>query len=595
MRVGLFACSALLSAAAACAVIATIVNAETTTAEPAKPVATAEVTATIDQTLAKVWAEQKVTPAKPAGDEEFLRRVYFDTVGVPPTAEEAAKFLDDKAGDKRAKLVDAQLADARFGRHMADQWVPILMGRGSRNKGSSHDLLAVWMAEQFNKNRDFGQVAYDIITASGGMSDNLAVAYWAIRREQKVADYAGLISKQFTGVQIQCAQCHTHPYEKWTMEDFAGVASFFQPVQIRSNNNIAPVAISVVDQRVRKRPQAEKPKRPEDVRYYEPKYLGGESVAINDSTLWRSAYAKWVIGSENTQTHRYLVNRFWSFLFGSAFVNPVDDFNSINKVQHPELLETLARDFAASKYDVKRFYRIVMNSRAYQLAGSGAKRAEGAVEAWMFAEYPVRQLSPEQLFGALVTVAADGQIERDFRREAGNPFTAIRNRQGREGRRGKDTDSMEGEKDNKKKDKDYDEKSNAVFEKAIEDMTDAWFLRRRLSQAYAAQSSDDEMTEVDGFSMTIDQALMVMNGLATQTISGTYKGSCLQTIMAQNQSADERVKALFLRLLTRKPTAPELSRFTDFIARESRSRKADDIYADVLMALLMTTEFATNH
>lgn len=602
-RAGRTVCAAFLGLAAgfAAAAYGSSVSAEekpdTATMPGARALARpAEITGRIDAALAKVWQDEGVTPAGPSGDEEFVRRVYFDVVGVPPTSEEARKFFADADKAKRAKLIDALLADERFGRHLADEWVPVLMGRGARNRGSAQDLFGVWLAGQFNQNRNFGQTIYDIITASGKMSENLAVAYWAIRREQRVPDYAGLASKQFTGVQIQCAQCHKHPYEKWTMQDFAGVASFFQPLQIRQNNNIQPLDPEVVDQRVRKRkPMAEETnKRPEEMRFFSPRYLGGAEVTINDSTLWRSAYAKWVIGAENKQTHRYLVNRYWSFLFGYAFVNPVDDFNSLNKVLHPELLDALADDFANSGYDVKRFYRIVLNSRAYQLAGHGATREEGGVEPWMFAQYPVRQLSPEQLFGGLVTVAADGQFERDFRRQAGNPFTALRVKNERDEKRRE----MRGEDnvgDNNRRERTYNPDANAVFEKAIDAMTDVWFLRRRLSQAYAAQSSDDEMTDVDGFSLTIDQALMVMNGLATQAIASNYKGSCIQSVLSAHSTTDERVKALFMRVLSRKPTEKEAARFGAFIAAEGKTRKAEDVYADVLMALLMTTEFATNH
>ena len=631
----------LLAAASVCALLAVSSGAEDDPMGPAKPVTgdtEAALTARLDGEIAKVWERDGVTPAQRSTDEEFLRRVYFDITGGPPTPAEILAFAENTDERKREKLIDALVADPRFGRHIADQWLPILLGRAQEQRAGADHLLGVWMARQINAGKGFDTLVYDILTASGKMSDNPAVGYWAAKNEQRAPDFAGLASKHFTGVQIQCAQCHKHPYEELTTADFAGVASFFIGVRIRQDGNTEPANAIIVDDRVRlgKRPSEADLKKLDEKRrkeleerllYQSPKHLFGEAVKLEDTTLLRAAYAKWVIAPENRQTRRYLANRFWSFIFGQGLQNPIDDFNSYNHPSHPELLEALGDDLLASKFDLRRFYRVILKSRTYQLSSQGGARKEGNVETWHYASYPVKQLSPEQFFGALLALTTDVSSLREARKRSEMNFDRVRKEAERqakerakeeeekakekpEAKPGDATEGMkEGEmskeekkeakkaaKEEEKKYKKFDLEALDKFEALYKEMPDDWFLRRALSATYASRSSDDEMMDAESFTLTIDQALQVMNGGLTSKISEYKRGQPIYEIIKGNKEPKDRVQALYLRVLARKATEAETKRTLEYISETVRAgSKIEQAWEDVLFALLMTTEFATNH
>ncbi|MCA8915987.1 MAG: DUF1553 domain-containing protein [Planctomycetes bacterium] len=549
----------------------------------------AALTAAIDREIAKVWERDGVTPAGSSSDEEFLRRVCMDTVGIPPTPEQAAAFLDDKSPDKRARLIDKLVDNSHFGEHLADLWLNILTGR-NKIKDSADAVLGIWLAEQFNNGRGFDQVMYDIITAQGKMSDNPAAAYYGGKRELKTPDIAGEATRQFTGVQIQCAQCHDHPYEdKWKVAEFDGVASFFAGTKLRRDGKVRPNQGEVTDTRVgqvdmeklKRLPEARREAALEAARYTQPKYLLGNTLKVKDGRLWRKAWASWVIDPENHQTQSYIANRFWSFLFGMGILNPVDDFNSFNEPSHPELLKLLADDIGENGYDIKRFYRAVLKSRTYQLSSTDTPKK---AEVWHFASHPVRQLTPEQFFAALISVNATAERKRNIGNDR-NPYTKeleqAKNYQKRE---------AAGKLGEKEKKYEYDLEAIEKLRDQVEKMSDDWALRRAAAKGYTRSSDDDEETEADGFSLTIDQALLVMNGQATTLLSDWSRGSVLDTAVSKFDSDPKRLEQLYLVVLNRRPDTTEQKRALDYL---KSSKVTEDAWEDILFTLLVSTEFAT--
>lgn len=553
-----------------------------------------ELAARIDREIEKVWQRDGIAPAKASDDEEFCRRVYLDTVGVPPMPEELAAFLASKDESKREHLVSTLVADPRFGEHLADVWSTILLGRGGgggADRGQNATLFAIWMARRINAGARFSDIIYDIVTAKGSLSTNPAVAVYTRERPFKVANAAGLVSKTLTGQQIQCAECHDHPYEEaWTEEVFTGVASFFAPVNQQINVRRMPVDPRIDDKARRlnlpkeageKLPPEAVARMAEQERYSRPVTIDGRKVLTEDREFWRPYLAKWMISRDNKQTPRYIANRFWSFAFGMGLLNPVDDFNSFNEASHPELLELLAGDLVASGYDIKRLYRALLNSRTYQL--SSRNRPEKA-QPWHFAGSTVRQLSPEQFFGSLVNVAGGSDLARAFRGKL-NPGAQMRkvveNRMKQAEKGGENEREVT-----------FDEEALKRFEALYAGMGDTWFLRRTLAGNYAALSSDDEMTETDGFTLSIDQALAVMNGEVTNRISGSGRGTVVAEVLARLKSDEDRLEALFLRVLCRKPDAGEKALHLGHVRKLNGDEAA---WEDVFFALLAGTEFATNH
>jgi hypothetical protein len=588
--------AALGLAASACLLVAFGLPARADDPAPAGPVTEAKLseaglTALIDREIAKVWERDGIKPADACSDDEFLRRVYMDTVGMPPTVEETYAFLDSTDKDKRAKLIDALVADPRFGEHVTDLWLNIMSGRG-RAGDNADTVMGIWLAEQINAGRGFDQVMYDIITAEGKLSDNPAAGYYAGKRELLTPDIAGEATKHFTGVQIQCAQCHDHPYEEdWKVADFDGVASFFSAVEVRRKGDMRPRQGEVMDrkgslvnaaqiQKKIKNANAEQKERLErQLKWGAPKYLLGDALKVSDARLWRRAWAQWAIADANTQTQRYLANRFWSFMFGMGIHNPVDDFNSINEASHPELLDLLAKDMRDSDYDIKRLYRAVLKSRTWQLASTPTK-----AEPWHFASHPVRQLTPEQFFAALITVSKEADDRRKMR-AAQNPYTREKQQAAQYEKR-----KAAGRLGENEKRYEYDYEALDKLEAQVEKMSDDWFLRRQASRNYSRYSDDDEMVAADNFSLTIDQALLVMNGEATSQLSSWNKGSVLDKVVSAGDKPEKQIERLFAVVLSRKATTQETSRFTAYLKESKDTRQA---WEDLLFTLLVSTEFAT--
>lgn len=587
----------LLGAAFVCSLLA--VQAEVK-AEGAAGEKSAGLTTLLDTSFAEVWQRDGITPAKAAGDEEFVRRIYLDVAGELPTRAESKAFFEDKRPDKRARLIEALLADKRFGQHLADQWTVILAKRGQdAGFNSARDLLAVWLANEFNKNTGFGAIIEQLVTAKGHLSDNPAAAYYVLMGEPRAttADMAGLTLKHFAGIQIQCAQCHKHPYEeKLTQEVFGGVASFFNATDIKYDYTKLPLDPRIVDEAPPpkralesylkgKNVDAEARNRIEEMlRYTQPQLPEDKPVKTREVETWRPMVASWLTSRRNETARQYLANRFWSFLFGSAFVTPVDDFNSFNKAALPEMLAALGKDFQSSGYDIKGFYRGVLNSRVYQLSSTSAPRN---AQPWHFASYPVRQVSPEQFFANFFVLIGGDAFVRSFERQTTNAIDRLRAY----------AEFIEAQKakDPKGQYQTFDRKTLEKYEALIKPMDAKWQIRRGLASRYATLTSDDEKNEAEGFSLTIDQALEVMNGDVTRRIGGSLNGTLLFELFEESKDDTERVRQLYLAVLTRQPTEKELSRTIDFISAERKTRKDAQIYEDVFFALVSTTEFATNH
>ncbi|MCA8936450.1 MAG: DUF1553 domain-containing protein [Planctomycetes bacterium] len=562
----------------------------TTTSMPER-----EVSNRIDAEIKKVWDRDGIKPSKPSGDEEFIRRVYLDTLGLPPTPDEIVAFTKDKDKEKRRTLVAKLVDDERFGRHLADLWTNILIGRGGRDYSGSSTLFSVWLSERINRGDHFSDIIYDIVTAEGSVSENPAVAVYTREVPFKIANAAGVLTKNLTGVQIQCAQCHDHPYEEaWKESTFDGVASFWAGTQVRINNTVLPVDPTVTnDARAFRTPsKAQMEKLPTDAqnrlnelaRYSKPVTLDGTAVKTQDRRFWRPALAKWMVADDNQQTAKYIANRFWGFNFGIGLLNPIDDFNSFNEATHPELLSFLGQDLIDNDYDIKRLYRAILNSNTYQLSSTNPPKK---AEHWHFASAPVRQMTPEQFFGTFIEIAGGNDLARTLRTRMGTPADQLKRRV--EGR----MKQMEKQKDDPNaRDYDYDEEALDRLVAWYEKMDSGWFIRRSMAQNYSKLSSDDEMNEADGFSLTIDQALLVMNGDVTNNLSGSRRGSVVWKLMNELKDDEARITRLYLTVLGREPARDELVDMKKYV---KETKDASEAYEDIMFALLASTEFATNH
>jgi hypothetical protein len=360
----------------------------------------ADVAALIDGQIETRLAAERVRPAEPAGDAEFLRRVYLDLHGVVPTVEQSTSFLADSDPTKRARLIDALLASPRYGEYLADVWQGYLVSPLADDYRARSDRFRTWLAGRFNT-ATWDRIAAELLTASGKLDQNPAVLYLVEGRlPRTVPDLTDLSSRYFLGIRLNCAQCHDHPFVPWTQKDFWGMAAFFTQVQTPGKPKL------VYQVGVKDYPEVTLAslagEATDGFLARPPTFLGGQELAAGKATTNREALAAWLTSPDNPYFARAVVNRTWWRLFGRGIVHPVDDMHAANRPSHPELLDLLSRRFVESGFDHKFLTRAIVSSRAYQRTSRPG--ADGDRQAALFGRMSVKVLSAGQLYDSLVTM-----------------------------------------------------------------------------------------------------------------------------------------------------------------------------------------------
>jgi hypothetical protein len=354
----------------------------------------------IDQHINARLEAERVRPAEPADDAEFLRRVYLDLHGVVPATEQAVRFLADTRPDKRARLIDALLAEPRYGEYLGDIWQEYLVSALADDRRVRADRLRVWLADRFNT-RTWDRIATDLLTATGKLDENPAVGYLIEGRlPRTVPDLTDVVSRYFLGVRLNCAQCHDHPFVSWKQQDFWGMAAFFTQVQTPGKPKLV-YQVGVKDY-LEVTLESLKDGAPDGFMSRPPTFLGGKELKAGNGTTNRAALAAWLTAADNSYFARAMVNRTWWRMFGRGIVHPVDDMHAANRPSHPELLDLLARRFVESGFDHKFLTRAIVSSRAYQRTSRPGDDPDQQVA--LFGRMSVKVLTAGQLYDSLVAV-----------------------------------------------------------------------------------------------------------------------------------------------------------------------------------------------
>lgn len=357
---------------------------------PARPDRAAMV-ARIDELIAARWKKLGVEPAGPADDAEFLRRAHLDLTGVIPRVAEVRAFLADTRPDKRARLVDALLASPGHATHMANTWRNIVLPSGGSDPEQLNAVVGLqnWFRNQFVENARYDRMVSDFLQATAGDEAGPALFYTAL--ELKPERVAADTSRIFLGLQISCAECHNHPFDKWTQQDFWGYAAFF--AQLQRPQNRGRETFRLVDA------TKGEVKLPGTDDIVPPTYPGGTPAAADDLGSRRGQLAIWMGSRDNPFLGKAAVNRVWAQLFGRGIVEPVDDLGKHNPPSHPQLFEELTRYFVRTGFDLRELQRTLAATRAYQLASSHPASEPPPPEA--FAHMAIKTLTPEQLYDSL--------------------------------------------------------------------------------------------------------------------------------------------------------------------------------------------------
>ncbi len=299
----------------------------------------------------------RVAPSNVCDDETFLRRVTIDLVGLLPTEEERSEFLADKAQDKRSEYVERLLSRKEFVDLWVMKWAEILQIRSINNivdkKGAL--LYHQWLDRRIASNQPLNKMVRDLITASGGTFENPPTNYYQAERDTlKLTEN---VAQAFLGMRIQCAQCHNHPFDRWTMDDYYGFAAFF--AQIGRKRADDPRETIIYNS------GGGGMKHPVSGQTVAPKYLGGGKAEVTNGDR-REAVAEWLVSSKNPFFAKRIANLVWTHFFGRGIVHEPDDFRVSNPPVNGPLLDALASHLVKSEWDFRELVREIVNSKTYQ-------------------------------------------------------------------------------------------------------------------------------------------------------------------------------------------------------------------------------------
>jgi hypothetical protein len=370
-------------------------------AAPPDPQALAE---RIDSHIDARLKAAKVVPAAVSSDAEFLRRAYLDITGRIPSAHDVHEFLADTDPNKRARLVDELLETPRYASHSAAVWRAALAPETTAVAEARLFRVGfeAWLKSRFRSNLAYDLLVRELLTAPLSTDaesptpalrrpeDPNPLAFYAVK-EAKPENLAAATTRVFLGVQIECAQCHDHPFAKWTRDQFWNQAAFFAGIERHGDGPFSPVSENIAARTIN--PGTGK-------KSVAALFLDDREPALKEGVSPRAALADWVTSKENPFFARAAVNRLWGQFFGRGIVDPVDDFHDGNNPSHPELLDDLARAFADSSFDLKFLIRSLCRTRAYQRSSASTNPAQEDPQ--LFARMAVKGLTGEQLFDSLV-------------------------------------------------------------------------------------------------------------------------------------------------------------------------------------------------
>ena len=310
----------------------------------------------IDRLVDAKLKKLRIIPSGPADDAEFLRRVSLDVTGTLPTAYEARKFLADRDSAKRAKLVDALIERPEYADYWALKWSDVL--RVDRQALGSQSAYAYyhWVRESIAENKPLDRFVRELITAEGPLDEVPPAGFYKVAA--KPGEAASTLSQVFLGVRIACAECHHHPFDRWSQTDYYGMAAFFTPVGVRKLG-VGEAVVAQGDATA---------KHARSGAMVPATALGSKALTAKGDA--REQLAAWMTAPDNPYFARNVVNRLWAHFLGRGLVEPVDDVRSTNPPSNPELLDSLARQFVESKFDVKAMIRLICASRVYQTSST---------------------------------------------------------------------------------------------------------------------------------------------------------------------------------------------------------------------------------
>jgi hypothetical protein len=536
----------------------------------------------INADVRKVWDDNQLRPSAVSQDGSWCRRVYLDILGRIPSVDELTWFTSSRSATKRKDLVELLLDDEQYldeyARNWTTIWTNILIGRSGgteRNSLTSRPGMQEYLRDSFARNKPYDKMVEELVTATGSNAPGTAEFNGAVNfLAMKVNDEDGTLAtaataRIFMGLQVQCTQCHNHPFNSWKQQKFWELNAFFRQTRTlrrfqSGTRNV--VAAALVNEDFAGQAASRDPKRA--AIFYElrngllkvayPVFVDG--TEIDKSGYVQKSNRRDQLGKLLTASHyidKMLVNRYWAHFFGYGFTQPIDDMGPHNPPSHPELVDYLAGEVRDGQYDLKDLIRWITLSEAYSLSSRMTRHNEQddpkRGQAPLFSHFYLRQMRAEELYESLLVATKAGRTQGDFEEQ---------------------------------------ERAKATW------------LRQ-----FVTAFGNDEGEETTTFNGTIPQALMMFNGEMIRRATGGDRGSFLSEVTANSAKARDAVQRLFWAGLSRKPTREEfemanqlmVSRSLDQYSGSGRGRQPRETapsvagLQDLWWAILNSNEFILNH
>lgn len=490
----------------------------------------------IDQTLDAKLQRLKIQPSALADDATFLRRAMLDLTGQVPSPEQLRAFLSDATPTrvKRARMIDKLIGSPAYNDHWTVKWGDLLQSSRKYLGDKGVYQFREWIRDSIATNKPYDKWVREMLTARGSAYDEPAANYYRVTRDAKPT--MEKTTQVFLGVRMVCAQCHDHPFERWTQNQYYQMSAFFTAVGLRAGYEVGEEIL--FDQRA-----DYEMKHPKDGRVVPPQFMiaNAKPVPVPVDQRRRDALADWLVSRDNPFFAKAITNRVWSYFFGKGIIDPVDDIRASNPPSNPALLDALTKDFIDHNFDLQHLMRTIVNSRAYQTALATNEWNEG--DRSNFSHMMPRRLTAEQLMDAVA---------------------------GATGSRPKFPDVPE--------------------DTAASQFADPHIGKEGFLDVFGRPLRESALESERRSDFSLPQALNLVNGKTVADAIADPKGRVAKLILSGKNDA-AIVEDLYLAALSRFPNTEESERGVKYIGTGSKATRAQDL----LWALLNSKGFLYVH
>ncbi len=484
----------------------------------------------VDELVNAKLHKLRLEPSELCSDDVFLRRVTIDITGVLPTEQEFQEFTADTDPAKRAKLVDRLLERKEFSEIWAMKWAELLMVKSNNDVSyKSMFLYSNWLTDRISSNMPLNLMVQELLGANGGTFTNPPTNYYQIERDTlKTAEN---VAQVFMGMRTQCAQCHNHPFDRWTMDDYYSFAAFFSQIGRKGGEDYRETIVF--------NSGSGEVGHPVGGRAMPPKFLGGDTPDVTGKDR-RVVLAEWLASPKNPFFATSVANRVWEHFFGVGIVEPIDDIRVSNPASNPELFQALGDRFTQYNYDFKQLVRDICNSHAYQR--SSRRNESNASDELNFAHARIRRIKAENLLDSISEVT-----------ETKDKFQGL-----------------------------------PVGARAVQ-IADGGVSTYFLTTFGRATRTTCAVSEVKT-DPTLSQSLHLLNGDTVET--KVRDGGVVKRMLEAGKSPAEVIELIYIRAFCRKPTAEEGEKLLQIVAAAEDPQRGLE---DVFWAVLNSREFLFNH